>query len=47
MQWRVGPPIAGVPLFDDTIRRGDKRQPYLNWFPPVESYEVVRLRRTG
>jgi hypothetical protein len=32
MEWSVGLPLAGVPLFNGTIRRGDKRQPYTNWF---------------
>ena len=31
MQLSVGPPLAGVPFFDGTIRRGDKRQPYTNF----------------
>ena len=37
-------PLAGVPLFDGAIRRGDKRQPFTNWLPSVESCEVVAPR---
>ena len=43
MQLGVGPPLAGAPFFDGTIRRGDKCQPYDNWFPRIEAYEMVRL----
>ena len=38
MRFSEGLPLAGVPSFDGTIRRGDERQPY--GFRPVESYEV-------
>ncbi len=29
------------------MRHGDKRQPYTNWFPPVHSWNAVRLNGSG